>query len=168
MPSRTGPQPPSRSGKSHPAALDTLLRYHSKPGTVVGPLTSTPVTIHDVAGEEDKYTLDSCGFQFVKHESKEKDFSDDEKIKSEYYPECEQLVKDLTGATRTFVFNHAVRRAPEETFNGSVPGRGPAFNVHLDQIYESGPARVKRYFPDEAEELLKKRYQIINVGTQSE
>jgi hypothetical protein len=30
----------------------------------------------------------------VKHESKEKDFLDDEKIKTEYYPEVEQLLKD--------------------------------------------------------------------------
>jgi hypothetical protein len=30
----------------------------------------------------------------VKHESKEKDFVDEEKIKAEYYPEVEQLLKD--------------------------------------------------------------------------
>ena len=52
------------------------------------------MTIHDVSGEEDQYTLDSHGFQYVKHESKEKDFTDDEKIKAEYYPEMEQLLKN--------------------------------------------------------------------------
>jgi hypothetical protein len=52
------------------------------------------VIIHDIAGDEDKYTIDSHGFQLVKHESKEKDFLDDEKIKAEYYPEIEQLLKD--------------------------------------------------------------------------
>jgi hypothetical protein len=31
----------------------------------------------------------------VKHESKEKDFLSDEKIKTEYYPEVEQLLKDV-------------------------------------------------------------------------
>jgi hypothetical protein len=30
----------------------------------------------------------------VKHESKDKEFLDDEKIKAEYYPEVEQLLKD--------------------------------------------------------------------------
>jgi hypothetical protein len=30
----------------------------------------------------------------VKHESKEMDFLDDRKIKEEYYPEVEQLLKD--------------------------------------------------------------------------
>jgi hypothetical protein len=50
--------------------------------------------IHDIAGDENKYTIDSHGFQYVKHESKEKDFLDDEKIKENYYPEIEQLLKD--------------------------------------------------------------------------
>ena len=52
------------------------------------------MTVHDIAGDEDKYTLDSHGFQIYNHESKEKDFLDDEKIKAEYYPETEQLLKD--------------------------------------------------------------------------
>lgn len=127
-------------------------------------MKSLPVTIHDVSGEEDKYTLDTYGFQFVKHASKEKGFYDVEKIKEEYYPETEQLVKDVTGATRTFVFNHAIRRQPVEAADGSVPGRGPTYNAHVDQTFDDAPNRVKRYFPDEAEELLKKRYQIINVS----
>ena len=50
--------------------------------------------IHDIAGDENKYTIDSHGFQYVKHESKEKDFLADEKIKENYYPEIEQLLKD--------------------------------------------------------------------------
>lgn len=127
-------------------------------------MTSLPVVIHDISGEEDKYTLDTHGFQFVKHESKEKDFLDAEKIKAEYYPETEQLVKDVTGASRTYVFNHAIRRQPVEAADGSVPGRGPTYNAHIDQSYADAPNRVRRYFPDEADELLKKRYQIINVS----
>ena len=52
------------------------------------------MTVHDIAGDEDKYTLDSHGFQIYKHDSTEKDFVDDEKIKAEYYSETEQLLKD--------------------------------------------------------------------------
>jgi hypothetical protein len=55
---------------------------------------SLPVVVHDVAGDEEKYTLDSHGFQYVKHESVEKDFQDEEQIKAQYYPEIEQLLKD--------------------------------------------------------------------------
>jgi len=75
--------------------LSFILRLElSKPNTFERPHASNSVVIHDIAGDEDKYTLDSHGFQFVKHESKEKDFLDDEKIKAEYYPETEQLLKD--------------------------------------------------------------------------
>ena len=52
------------------------------------------VKVNDITGDEDKYTLDSHGFQIYKHESKEKDFQDDEKIQNVYYPEIEQLLKD--------------------------------------------------------------------------
>ena len=51
------------------------------------------VIVHDISGEEDKYNLDSHGFQLYKYASKEKDFRDDDKIKAEYYPEIEDLIK---------------------------------------------------------------------------
>ena len=35
--------------------------------------------------------------------------------------------------------------------------------MHIDQSYKAGPDRVRRHFPDDAEHLLKGRYQIINV-----
>jgi hypothetical protein len=58
------------------------------------PTESVDVKINDITGEEDRYTLDSHGFQIYKHESKEKDFQDEEKIKNDYYSEIEQLLKD--------------------------------------------------------------------------
>ena len=57
------------------------------------PTEAVSVTVHDISGDEDKYTLDSHGFQVYKYESNEKDFIDDEKIKAEYYPEVEDLLK---------------------------------------------------------------------------
>lgn len=106
---------------------------------------------------------------------------DDEKIKREYYPEIEQLLKDAlvhatfftkckitipththrhrTGASRIFIFDHTIRRAAKLDANG----RGPATQVHIDQSYRASFNRVKYHLPDEAEELTKKRFQIINV-----
>lgn len=96
----------------HPTArkhdVDTILNFHldnedgsppapvyfDRPETYVRPLDSHKVTIRDVRGEEDKYTLDVSGFQFRKHTSVEKEFVDDEKIKKQYYAETEQLLKD--------------------------------------------------------------------------
>ena len=68
--------------------------YPSKPETYVRPHVAQQVTVHDISGEEDRYTLDSHGFQIYSHESVEKDFQDDEQIKDRYYPETEQLLKD--------------------------------------------------------------------------
>jgi hypothetical protein len=52
------------------------------------------VTVRDITGDENKYTLDSHGFQIYNHTANEKDFVDDEQIKSGYYKEVEQLLKD--------------------------------------------------------------------------
>ncbi|KXX73741.1 Uncharacterized protein in dcmA 3'region, partial [Madurella mycetomatis] len=53
-----------------------------------------PVTVHDIRGEEENFTLDAYGFQLFRHESKENEFLDLERIKKEYYAETEQLLKD--------------------------------------------------------------------------
>jgi hypothetical protein len=52
------------------------------------------VVVTDISGHEAEYHLDNHGFQIYKHNSTEKAFVDDEKIKAEYYPETEQLLKD--------------------------------------------------------------------------
>jgi hypothetical protein len=120
----------------------------------------------------------------VKHESKEKNFIDDRKIKAEYYPEVEQLLKDVwalilfeqqmayvlislgsTGATRVFIFDYTIRRAAADVRDGTTVLRGPGKRVHIDQSYRASENRVKYHLPDEADQLLKKRFQIINVSS---
>ena len=68
-------------------------------------------TIHDVRGKEHTVSLDTTGFQFVKHVSEEKEFLDEGRIKEVYYREVEELVKRETGAKRVFIFDHTVRRS---------------------------------------------------------
>jgi hypothetical protein len=96
------------SPTSKPQDVDTVLHYFKpnadgspphptyvdKPETYYREPEPHNVTVRDVRGKEDQYTLDKSGFQFYKHVSKEKDFLDEEKIKEEYYPETEQLLKD--------------------------------------------------------------------------
>lgn len=69
--------------------------YVGRPETYERPVNTQDVTIHDVTGDEDKYTLDSHGFQFVPSVSVEKDFLDDDQIKDRYYKEVDQLLKDV-------------------------------------------------------------------------
>ena len=69
--------------------------YVGKPETYERPTQPLDVTVQDIRGDEDKYTLDNQGFQIHKHTSVEKDFLDDDQIKAQYYPEVEQLLKDV-------------------------------------------------------------------------
>lgn len=70
-----------------------------------------------------------------------------------------------TGATRVFIFDHTIRR--QLPSGGGAPAsrslRGPVQRVHIDQSYSASLSRVPHHLPDEAEQLLKGRVQIINV-----
>src|SRR5580704_8335482 len=50
----------------------------------------------------------------------------------------------------------------EAEIRGGGP-RQPATRVHVDQTLTSGPNRVREHVPEEAEELLKGRVQVINL-----
>jgi len=137
--------------------------YVGKPETYERPTHPLDVTVNDIRGEENNYSLDKNGFQIHHHSSVEKDFVDDAQIKAQYYPEIEQLLKDATGASRVFIFDHTIRRAQKDQREAATPLRGPVNRVHIDQSYAASKSRVPHHLPDEAEELLKTRYQIINV-----
>ena len=53
------------------------------------------VTVTDVSGQEDNFTLDSHGFQYHKHLSVAEGFPDEQAIRKNYYPECVKLLKDV-------------------------------------------------------------------------
>ena len=59
-------------------------------------MVATPVTVYDVTGDESQFTLDSHGFQFHRHTSDEKCFHDEESLKTTYFPECENLLKEMS------------------------------------------------------------------------
>jgi hypothetical protein len=120
--------------------------------------------IHDVRPIADSVSLDREGFALVRQNSAVRDFYDDEEVKRVYYPEAERLIKAVTGADRVFIFDHTVRRRVDgaaDLRDGSP--RQPAWRVHVDHTAKSGPQRVRDLIPDEADELLKGRVQVINL-----
>jgi hypothetical protein len=124
------------------------------------------VVVTDVSGDEDQYSLDSHGFQYVRHRSDEKYFTDDSKIRDVYYKECEQLLKSVTGARSVHIFNHKVRRGPTQWHHlglKNLANRGPVTKTHVDQSYDGAELRLRWEFPEDADELVKRRYQIINI-----
>ncbi|KAI8978771.1 hypothetical protein BD414DRAFT_421802 [Trametes punicea] len=122
------------------------------------------VIVHDARGREDEFSLDVHGFQFMKHVSAEKEFVDEDAIKTRYYKEIEELLKNVTGAKRVFIFDHTIRRHSEK--DGTLPRnqlRGPVERVHIDQTYEASVKRVRQLLGDDAERLLRSRVRLINV-----
>ena len=116
-----------------------------------------PVTIKDIRGEESLYNVDDHAFAILKTgPSVEQDFTSDESIKENYFPEVEQLLmENLVGAKRIFIFDYTLRRVNSD--------RPPVLRVHIDQNKVAAHGRVRHFLPTEAEDLLKNRVRIINV-----
>ncbi|RXW11466.1 hypothetical protein EST38_g14389 [Candolleomyces aberdarensis] len=127
-------------------------------------LATREMAIENVRGKEDEYTLDNAGFQFNRSPAKHTSFLDDEEIKKEYYPETIELYKKLTGASRVVIFDHTIRRHRPGQIDDSPEKRQPVAQAHVDQTTKASIDRVHRHLPaEEAPELLKKRFQIINL-----
>jgi hypothetical protein len=107
--------------------------------------------------------LDHEGFELIHHETAVKDFYDDEEVEGVYYPEVERALKDATGADRVFIFDHTTRRRIPGADDDRSGPRQPVARVHVDHTAKSGPQRVRDLLPDEAEELLRGRVQVINL-----
>ncbi|MCA0249202.1 MAG: methyltransferase [Proteobacteria bacterium] len=121
------------------------------------------VKIRDARPIAGHVSLDANGFALLQHRSAVKDFFDDEEVRRVYYPEVERLVKQATGAYRVHIFDHTTRRrVPDAQMQADAP-RQPVRRVHIDHTARSGPQRVRDLLPDEAEELLKGRVQVINL-----
>jgi hypothetical protein len=137
--------------------------YEPPPGTKLRNTESIEhqVTVHDARAIEDRLSLDHEGFVLLHHKTAATDLYDEDIIKSVYYPECERLMREATGAKRVVVFDHIVRNAAKSG-PGSVV-KMPAGRVHNDYTTWSAPQRVRDLMGDEAEELLKHRYAINNV-----
>jgi hypothetical protein len=118
------------------------------------------VTIED--GRKLDLSLDGNGFVLVRHPTAMRDFFDAAEIKSVYTPEIERLVRELSGAKRTVMFDHTLRSGDEAEREARLI-REPVLSAHNDYTEWSGPQRVRDLLPGEAEGLLKGRFAIIQV-----
>ena len=67
--------------------------YVGRPETYERPAETRTMVVHDIRGEEDKYSLDKTGFQIYRHVSQESAFEDEAEIERVYYPEIEEILK---------------------------------------------------------------------------
>ena len=110
----------------------------------------------------DRLSLDKEGFVLLHRQTAVTNFYDEDQIKSVYYPECERMMQQATGASRVVAFDHVVRNTAKAAVKGSGV-KVPAGRVHNDYTAWSAPQRVRDLMGDEAEELLKHRFATNNV-----
>jgi hypothetical protein len=121
-----------------------------------------PVVIRNGRRGAQDATLDRNGFRFVRHDTKVADFFDEAEIRATYYPEMEALVKAQSGASRVVVFDHTLRTA-DDAAREARQIREVVRRVHNDYTEWSGPQRLRDVLPREAEELLRRRFAIVQV-----
>ena len=66
--------------------------------------------IHDLRPIQSELGLDVQGFALKEQRSAVRDFWDDDEVRRVYYPEAEAFLKQVTGASRVFIFDHLQRR----------------------------------------------------------
>src|SRR6185295_11254198 len=120
------------------------------------------VTIGDGRALAGELSLDRNGFVLVRHPTAMRDFFDAAELKSVYYGEIERLVREQSGARRVVVFDHTLRSGDEGEREARLV-REPVLSAHNDYTEWSGPQRVRDLLPDEAEELLKRRFAVIQT-----
>ncbi|OCT49996.1 GA4 desaturase family protein [Cladophialophora carrionii] len=161
----------------HPAGMDGTLNtvIPGTAGSYRRKFDTASVTIKDIRGKENQFSLAEQGFQLLKHTSEEKEFMDKDRIKGTAFPEVAELLKKTTGATDVRIFSHIVRRTPWESITKEIEEKqipddarvgkiGPAHFAHIDQ----GPLGAQQLFdetlsPEEAARFSKTRWGIINV-----
>jgi hypothetical protein len=160
-----------------PQTIEPIVNYLTNDGTEVFTYTGGPgsldvrtggkldprkVVMHNGRPHVNEFKLDVDGFRFVRHDTKMQNFLDDAEVKRVYYPEMEALIKAESGAKRVVVFDHTLRTA-DDAFREQQKIREVVRRAHNDYTEWSGPQRVRDILPDEAEELLKRRFAIIQV-----
>jgi hypothetical protein len=145
---------------------ETPYTFTGGPGSTDVRSNQTPdarvVTMHNGRALADRFTLDGDGFRFIRHDTHMHDFFDEAEVRSTYYAEMEALIKAETGAARVVVFDHTLRTADDE-FREANKLREVVRRVHNDYTEWSGPQRVRDLLPDEAEQLLQRRFAIVQV-----
>ncbi|MBV8118714.1 MAG: methyltransferase, partial [Alphaproteobacteria bacterium] len=120
--------------------------YQVEPGEASSNMAADPhvMKIRSLRPIVSEIDLDRQGFALVDHKTAVKDFWDDDEVRRVYYPEAERFIKEYTGASRVFIFDHLQRRRVAGLKDRSTGGpRQPATRVHVDHTARSGPQRVR-------------------------
>ena len=123
----------------------------SDAGTVGVDLEEQELVIQDARGlaGSARRTLESNGFELLPRALSQPalDFFQHEQVARDYYRECEEVVREHTGAAEVAAFDHNVRSAAgkerERRIEGGQQVQGPAHLAHGDYTLRSGPERLR-------------------------
>jgi hypothetical protein len=149
---------------------EKLVNYTYEPPAGIprtnGTYQEHKLPIYNARSISKNISLDREGFGFTEHQTQVRDFYDEEELRRVYYPEAEQLLKSVIGATQIVIFDHTLRNTAR-----SKPGENsvkePVKRVHNDFTAKSGYTRARLELAargiDNIDELLQQRFAIINV-----
>ena len=120
------------------------------------------VTVHDARELAPAPILEREGVEIVEWDGAPLDEYDTEGVQRDFYPQVEAMVREHTGATRVFAFDHNLRSSDDQEADGDAI-QFPVRLAHNDYTKQSGPQRVRDLLPDEAGALLEHRFAVINV-----
>jgi hypothetical protein len=142
------------------------LEYEPPPGVArtTAVYRDHTVPIRDVRPVASALSLEREGFELITAASSVSDLYDQEAIQTRYYAETVSLLEELTGASRVVVFDHTIRRRiPGATDRTTGIPRQPVPRVHNDYTVKSGPQRVRDLLGEDAGDLLRGRFSVVNV-----
>ena len=126
-----------------------------------------PVTITDLRGQEESFSLDVQGFEVLKYDgSVQGVFEQDSEAQTIYYNEIGELLKKRLGASRVLIYHHTFRfrtsALPDDKLD--YTHRNPIFYPHVDAV----PTGAHKFVDDklgkeEAERVKKHRFQLMNI-----
>ena len=117
-----------------------------------------PATIHDGRTRVQDFKIHKQGFQIVQSPTNATNFDDIKTVEGTYYDEVKAIVRNITGASDVFVFDHTVR------FGQNNSRRKPAHHVHNDYTERTAISRARERIGDDLFAEMEGRRMIqINV-----
>ena len=120
-----------------------------------GPYQGAPIDQQNIAIQNGRHrdktsnlTLDIAGFELSSQPLKNRDldFFDQQEVLRKYYPECENIVRQATGAAHVFAFDHNLRSARHHNEQKQIKEgqkvQTPIQSVHGDYTLVSAPQRL--------------------------
>lgn len=110
----------------------------------------------------DEFGQHPSGFDLFEFPTRVKNFLDANQIQTVYEAEIEEFLKSITGCHRVAIFDHTVR-ASDPDIRETKQIREPAFLVHNDYTAKSGFVCLEENLGNDAAQLARGRFQILNV-----